>query len=171
MNELKILIDREEIRGKIAYLAGRIREDYRDRTPVLISVLKGSSIFLADLIREINMPLEIDFVRMSSYGPGTESSGRVKIVQGLKSSISGRDVLIVEDIVDTGLSITALVKYLKRKKPASIKLVALADKPSRRKVPVKIDYLGFEVPNKFIVGYGIDWDEKYRYLPDIAVID
>jgi hypoxanthine phosphoribosyltransferase len=171
MSEPKILIGRDKIRVGIARLAREIREDYRDKIPVFISVLKGSSIFLADLIREINIPLEIDFVRLSSYGSGTESCSKVKIVQGLRSSIEDRDVLIVEDIVDTGLSITALEKYLRKKKPASIKLVALADKPSRRQVPVKIDYLGFEVPNKFIVGYGIDWDEKYRYLPDIAVIE
>jgi hypoxanthine phosphoribosyltransferase len=171
MDKLEIIISREDIRKAVERLARQIRKDYKGKTPVLISVLKGSSIFLADLIREINMPLEIDFVRLSSYGSGTESCGKVKIVHGLRSSIEGRDVLIVEDIVDTGLSIAALEKYLRKKKPASIRLVALADKPSRRRMPVEVDYVGFEVPNKFIVGYGIDWDEKYRYLPDIAIIN
>jgi hypoxanthine phosphoribosyltransferase len=171
MGEPRVLIDRKKIGKGVERLAAQIKEDYGDRNPVLISVLKGSSIFLADLIRALNIPLQIDFVQLSSYSSGTESSGNVKILQRLRTNIRDRHVIIVEDIVDTGLSIATLMKYLKRKKPASIKLCALTDKPSRRKVPVDIDYLGFTVPNRFIVGYGIDYNENYRYLPDISVID
>jgi hypoxanthine phosphoribosyltransferase len=138
---------------------------------LLVGVLKGSSIFFADLVRELNMPLQIEFVRLSSYGSGTESTGKVKILHGLRTPVRGKDVLIIEDIVDTGLSISYLTKYLSKKNPASLRLCALLDKPSRRKIPVKIDYLGFKVPDKFIVGYGIDWNEKFRYLPDIAVLE
>jgi hypoxanthine phosphoribosyltransferase len=171
MFEQKILISREELKKVIKRLAKKLKRDYKGKSPVLISVLKGSSIFLADLIRELNMPLEIEFMRLSSYGSRTESSGKVRIIQGLRASVKGRDVIVIEDIIDSGITITALLKYLKRKKPASLKLCALTDKPSRRKVPVNIDYLGFTVPNKFIVGYGIDFNEKFRYLPDICVID
>jgi len=171
MNEPEVLIHRDEIRESVEKLASRIREDYRDKTPVLISVLKGSSIFMADLIRALNIPLEIDFVQLSSYGCSTETSGKVKILQRLRTPVKGRDVIVVEDIVDSGLSVSTLMEYIKRKKPASLKLCALMDKPSRRIVPVNIDYLGFTVPDRFIVGYGLDWNERYRYLPDISAID
>ncbi|GAH17827.1 unnamed protein product, partial [marine sediment metagenome] len=130
-----------------------------------------SFMFMADLIRLLNFPLEVEFIRLSSYGAGKESSGRIKVVQGLRSPIKGRDVLVIEDIVDTGLTISFLLDYLWKRKPASLKLCALTDKPSRRQVPVTIDYLGFTVPNKFIVGYGLDWDEKFRYLPDICFVE
>ena len=138
---------------------------------MLICILKGSFVFLADLVRALDIPLEVDFVKLSSYGKGKETSGKVKMVQALKTPIKDKDVLVVEDIVDTGLTVSALLDYLRKKKPASLKLCALTDKPSRRKVPVTIDYLGFTVPDKFIVGYGIDWDEKFRYLPDVCYID
>jgi hypoxanthine phosphoribosyltransferase len=170
-DQLKILINRDDIRQKIFDLADNIKKDYGDTVPLLICVLKGSSVFLADLIRALDIPLEVDFVRASSYGSETESSGKMKMIQGLKTSIKGRHVILVEDIIDTGLTISSLMSYLKRKKPASLKLCALTDKPSRRKVPVTIDYLGFTVPNKFIVGYGIDFNEQYRYLPDICTIE
>ena len=127
--------------------------------------------FMADLIRLLDFPLEVEFIRLSSYGSGWESSGKIKVVQGLRSSIKGRDVLIIEDIVDTGLTISFLLDYLRKRKPVSLKLCALTDKPSRRQAPVTIDYLGFTVPNKFIVGYGIDWDEQFRNLPDICVLE
>jgi hypoxanthine phosphoribosyltransferase len=166
-----ILISRQEIKRTIAKLAKQIRKDYEGQNPVIISVLKGSAIFFADLIRELNMPLQIEFVQVSSYGSGMESSGKIKVVQRLRTSIKDRHVLVIEDIVDTGNTLSYLLKYLARKKPASLKLCALTDKPSRRKVPVKIDYLGFTVPDKFIVGYGIDYNEEYRYLPDICVIN
>ncbi len=171
MTQPKVLISRDQIKQAITELAKKIKKDYKGKEPVLIGVLKGSSIFFADLIRELNMPLQIEFVRLSSYGSGTETSGKVKILHGLRTPIKGKDILVVEDIVDTGLSLEALVKYLKKRGPASIKICTLLDKPSRRKVPVKIDFLGFKIPDKFVVGYGIDWNEHFRYLPDIAVID
>ncbi|MBM4446767.1 MAG: hypoxanthine phosphoribosyltransferase [Chloroflexi bacterium] len=167
----KVLITQEEIRQAVAKLAAEIRWDYQGKQPLLIGILKGSFIFMADLVRELGLPVETDFVRLSSYGAGTETSGKVKVVQGLKTPIKGRDVIVIEDIVDTGLTVSFLIDYLRKKKPASLKLCALTDKPSRHKVPVTIDYLGFTVPNKFIVGYGIDWNEKFRHLQDICCID
>jgi len=167
----KVLITQDEIKQAVANLAAEIRQDYQGKQPLLIGILKGSFVFLADLVRELKLPVEIDFVKLSSYGAGTETSGKVKVVQGLKTPIKGRDVLVVEDIVDTGLTVSFLMDYLKKKKPASLKLCALTDKLSRHQVPVTIDYLGFTVPNKFVVGYGIDWDERFRYLRDICCID
>jgi len=127
--------------------------------------------FTADLVRRLDFPLEVEFIRLSSYGKGQESSGKIIVKQGLHFPIKNRDVLVVEDIVDTGRTLAFLLEYLKKRNPASLKLCALADKPSRRQVPIAIDYLGFTVPNKFIVGYGIDWGEKYRYLPDICTLE
>ena len=167
----KVLITQDEIRQAVAKLASEIRRDYQDKQPLLIGILKGSFVFMADLVRELGLPVEVDFVKLSSYGSGKETSGKVKIVQGLKTPIKGRDVLVVEDIVDTGLTVSFLMNYLRKKKPASLKLCALTDKPSRHEVPVAIDYLGFTVPNKFIVGYGIDWNEQFRYLKDICYMD
>lgn len=167
----KILISREEIAKAIARLASEISRDYQGKQPLLIGVLKGSFVFLADLIRQLDLPLEVDFVRLSSYGPGRKTPGKLKMTQGLKTPIKNRDVLVVEDIVDTGLSVSFLLDYLRKKEPASLKLCALTDKPSRRQVPLSIDYLGFTIPNKFIVGYGLDFDEKFRYLPDICFIE
>jgi len=169
--KLTVLFTQEEVKQTIDRLASEIKKDYKDKKPLLICILKGSFIFTADLIRQINMPLEVDFVKLSSYGPNKTTSGKVKMIQGLNTPIKGRDVLVVEDIIDTGLTISALLDYLGKKKPASLKLCALADKPSRRNVPVTIDYLGFTVPDKFIIGYGIDWDEKFRYLPNICYIN
>jgi hypoxanthine phosphoribosyltransferase len=126
---------------------------------------------MADLVREIDMPLEVDFIRLSSYGSGIHSSGSIKLLSRLNQSVEGRHVLIVEDIIDTGLTTAYFIKYLKRKRPASVRLCALTEKPSRRKTAVKIDYIGFTVPDKFIVGYGIDWNEKYRNLADICYIE
>jgi len=166
-----ILFRREEIETTVKRLAAEIKKDYQGKHPLLIGILKGSFMFMADLIRFLNFPLEVEFIRLSSYGQGRETSGKVKVVQGLRSPIKGRDVLVIEDIVDTGLTISFLLDYLWKRKPASLKLCALTDKPSRRQVPVTIDYLGFTVPNKFIVGYGIDWDEKFRYLPDICFVE
>lgn len=165
-----VLISREQIATAVGRLAEEISRDYHDRHPLLIAVLKGSFVFLADLVRLLDFPLEVDFIRLSSYGGGKESSGRVKVVHDLGAGIEGRHVLVVEDIVDTGLTISFLLDYLKKKGAASVKLCSLTDKPSRRQVPVGIDYLGFTVPDRFIVGYGIDWDEKFRYLPDICFV-
>jgi len=167
----KVLITHDEIRQAITKLVAEIRRDYKGKQPLLIGILKGSFVFMADLVRELGLPVEVDFVKVSSYGTGMETSGKVRIMHGLKTKIKGRDVLIVEDIVDTGLTISFLINYLQKKRPASLRLCALTDKPSRHEVPVTIDYLGFTVPNKFIVGYGIDWNEKFRYLPDICFID
>jgi len=137
----------------------------------LIGILKGSFVFMADLVRSLDFPLEVEFIKLSSYGRGRESSGKVRVVKSLTSPVKGRDVLVVEDIVDTGITLSFLLDYLKKKKPASLRLCALTDKPSRRQVPLTIDYLGFTVPDRFIVGYGIDWDEKFRYLPDICYLE
>jgi len=167
----KVLITREEIGKAVTRLASEIKRDYQGKQPLLIGVLKGSFVFMADLIRQLDLPLEIDFIKLSSYGAAKETSGKVRVVQGLKTAIKGRDVLIIEDIVDTGITISSLLDYLKRKRPASLKLCSLTDKPSRRQVPVSIDYLGFTVPDKFIVGYGLDFDEKFRNLPDICFVE
>ncbi len=166
-----ILFTKGEIETTVRRLAGEISRDYRGKYPLLIGVLKGSFMFMADLIRLLDFPLEVEFIRLSSYGKDKESSGKVKVVQGLRSQIKGRDVLVIEDIVDTGLTTAFLLDYLQKKKPASLRLCSLTDKPSRRKAPVIIDYLGFTVPNKFLVGYGLDWNEKFRNLPDIGVLE
>lgn len=167
----KVLITQDQISQAVAKLATEIRRDYQDKQPLLIGILKGSFVFMADLVRQLELPVEIDFVKLSSYGAGTKTSGKVKMVQGLKTPIKGRDVLVVEDIVDTGLTVSFLLDYLRKKKPASLKLCALTDKSSRHQVAVTIDYLGFTVPDKFIVGYGIDWNEKFRHLQNICYID
>lgn len=169
--EPRILFTREEVKAAVNRLAEEISKDYRDKRPLLLGILKGSFVFMADLVRLLDFPLEVEFITLSSYGRGRESSGKVRVVKGLHTEIRGRHVLVIEDIVDTGHTISFLLDYLKRRKPASLRLCALMEKPSRRRVPLTIDYLGFSVPNKFIVGYGIDWDEKFRNLPDIGFIE
>ncbi len=166
-----MLINREHVKEKVAELAAQVQRDYADRTPLLIGVLKGSFVFLADLVRALDMPLEVEFIRLSSYGAAKESTGEVKVIQNLNSSVEGRDVLVIEDIEDTGLSLSFLLNTLRDQKPSSVRLCALLDKPSRRKTPVEIDYLGFTVPDRFIVGYGIDFNEQYRNLPDICYLE
>jgi len=168
--EPRILFSREKIEAAVKRLAAEIRKDYLGKRPLLIGILKGSFMFMADLIRLLDFPLEVEFVRLSSYG-GRETTGKVREVQGLLSPVKGRDVLVIEDIVDTGLTTGFLLDYLQKEMPASLKLCALTDKPSRRRTPVTIDYLGFTAPNKFLVGYGLDLDEKYRNLPDIYVVE
>ena len=165
------LLTREQISGAVVRLAAELNRDYKGKLPIVVGILKGSFIFLADLARLLEFPIEIDFVRLSSYGQGTETSGKVKIVSSPRIDLKGRDVIVVEDIIDTGLSIKHFLKYLEKKRPASVKVCTLADKPARRRVSVNIDYLGFTVPDKFLVGYGLDCDEKYRNLPDICVLD
>ena len=169
--KLSILFTKEQIEATVNRLAAEIRRDYLGKHPILIGILKGSFMFMADLIRLLDFPLEVEFVRLSSYGGGKETSGKIKVVQGLRSPIKGRHVLVIEDIVDTGLTTGFLLHYLSKKKPASLKLCALTDKPSRRQAPVNIDYRGLTVPDKFIVGYGLDWDERFRNLPDIYVVE
>ncbi len=169
--KLHILIQRDEIATVVRRLAAEISKDYRDKYPILIGVMKGAFIFMADLVRHLGFSPEVEFIRVSSYGRGKESLERVKLVHGPRSPIKGRHVLVIEDIVDTGRTQAFLMDYLSKKEPASLKLCALTDKPARRKVPVNIDYLGFTIPNKFIVGYGIDWAEKFRNLPDICFVE
>jgi len=169
--ELHTLLRRDEIETTVKRLAAEISEDYQGKSPLLIGILKGSFVFMADLVLLLDFPLEVEFIRLSSYSRSRQSSGRIKMVQGLCSEIRGRDVLVIEDIVDTGLTTSFLLDYLRRKEPASLKLCSLTDKPSRRGVPITIDYLGFTVPNKFIVGYGLDLDEKFRNLPEIYVLE
>lgn len=169
--ELRVLITAEEIQAAVQKLASDISQDYQNKTPLIIGVLKGSFVFLADLVRQLEFPLEIDFIKLSSYGSSQKSSGKIELAGDISSEIRGRDVLVVEDIVDTGLTTAFLLGYLKGKQPASVKLCALTSKPSRRQVQIKIDYLGFDVPDKFVVGYGLDCDEKFRQLPEIHSLE
>jgi hypoxanthine phosphoribosyltransferase len=169
--ELSLLFAREEISAAVKKLAAEIRQDYHDKNPILLGILKGSFMFLADLIRFLDFPLEVEFIRLSSYSRGTESSGKIKMVHRLQSNIRDRHVLVVEDIIDTGLTTAFVLDYLGEKKPASLKLCTLADKPARRRIPVKIDYHSLTVPDKFIVGYGLDCGERFRNLPDMYVLE
>lgn len=164
---------REEISAAVRRLAGEVDRDYQDRPPLLVGILKGAFVFLADLVREMKIPPDgIEFLRLSSYGESTVSSGRARVAMGLpRSSVAGRDVLVVDDIVDTGVTTAAALKYLARHRPASLKVCALVDKPSRRRVPVHIDYLGFTVADRFIVGYGLDLGQRYRHLPEIYAVE
>jgi hypoxanthine phosphoribosyltransferase len=165
------LIPRTDIEATVKRLAADITLDYKNKNPLIIGILKGSFVFTADLVRALDFPLEVEFIRCSSYGGGKETSGKVNMVRGLRIPVKNRHVLVVEDIIDTGTTLFFLMDYLKKKRPASLQLCALIDKPSGRRVPVKIDYLGLTVPDKFIVGYGIDCDEKYRNLPDICWLE
>jgi hypoxanthine phosphoribosyltransferase len=166
----EILIGAEELQAKVAELGRQISEDYRGRNPLLICLLRGAVVFLSDLIRSIDIPLEMDFMAISSYGASTESSGVVRLVMDLKSNITGRNVLIVEDIVDSGRTLAYILDNLQTRRPAGMKVCALLSKPSRREIQVKLDYLGFEIPDKFVVGYGLDYAEAYRNLPFIGVL-
>ena len=167
------LISQVEIASALKQMAVEIEQDYQNRSIVFIGILKGSFIFLADLVREVQIPLEnIEFIRLSSYGSSMVSSGQAKITMTPPSeAISGKDVILVEDIVDTGITTNTALQYLQNYQPASLRLCALLDKPAHRQVPIKIDYLGFTVEDRFIVGYGIDFDEKYRQLPDICYLE
>ncbi len=169
--EPRVLVGRQEIAAVVSRLAAEIGQDYREKAPLLVGILKGSFMFLADLVRLLDFPLEVDFIRLSSYGRGQQSSGKITVVPGLRSPLRGRHVLVVEDIVDTGLTTSFLLDYLRQEEPASLRLCSLMYKPARRQVPVTIDYLGFDVPDKFLVGYGLDWAGKYRNLPDICVLE
>jgi len=162
---------REQIESTVNRLAVEIAQDYRDINPILVGILKGVFIFIADLVRCLDFPLEVEFIHLSSYGSGRQTSDRVKVVQRLSYPIKDRHVLVIEDIIDTGITAAFLMDYLEKEKPASLKLCTLLDKPSRRRKLLKIDYLGFTVPDKFLVGNGLDYDEKYRNLPDICYLE
>ncbi len=166
-----VLIPEEQIRARVAELGAQISADYAGRELTLVSVLKGSLPFMADLMRAITIPVAIDLMEVSSYGgTATESSGLVRILKDLSSSIDGRDVLIVEDIIDTGLTLNYLIRYLRGKNPRSLHICTLLDKPARRLVDIPIDYLGFTIPDQFVIGYGLDYGEHYRNLPFIGVL-
>jgi hypoxanthine phosphoribosyltransferase len=166
----EVLIPSFEIQEKVRELGERITEDYRGERPLLVGVLRGAVIVLGDLMRNIDLPCEIDFIDISSYGTGTSSSGVVRILKDLQEDITGRHVLIVEDIIDTGLTLSYLKRSLLARKPASLEICALLSKPSRRRVELEVRYLGFEVPDEFVVGYGLDFAGAYRNLPDICVL-
>jgi hypoxanthine phosphoribosyltransferase len=165
--DFKVLLSRKKLEAIIAGLGEQIQKDYTGKELLLVGILKGSFVFLADLVRELKLSLDIDFVQLSSYKGDTRSSGEITLVRELTCQPDGRHILIVEDIVDTGLSLAFLCNYLHRKSPASLKICALLDKPARRKVPVEIDYLGLTIPDVYVVGYGMDINGKYRNLPDI----
>lgn len=171
MDKPRVFIPREEIEKKVAELADELRRDYQDKHPLLIGALKGSFVFMSDLIRKLNIPVEIYFIMLSSYGAGRETSGKIKLLQRVKTPIRGRHVLIIEDIIDSGFTVRFLLNYLGRRKPSSLKLCTMFDKPSRRVVEIPIDYVGFTIPDAFVVGYGLDLDEKFRYLPDLCVLE
>jgi hypoxanthine phosphoribosyltransferase len=166
----EILLSEQELRQRIAELGAQLAADYAGRTPILVSVLKGSIIFLADLIRSTPIPLSLDLMEVSSYGSGTETSGQVRILKDLSSSIEGRDVVVVEDIIDTGLTLNYLLRYLGERHPSSIRICCLLDKPARRLADIEIAYRGFTIPDRFVVGYGLDYDERYRNLPFVGVL-
>ena len=167
----EVLLSEEVIAAKVAELGRRIGADYAGRNLTLVSVLKGSLPFMADLMRQIALPLRIDLMEVSSYGgTSTESSGLVRIMKDLSASISGEDVLLVEDIIDTGLTLNYLMRYLRGKNPASLKICTLLDKPARRLVEIPVDYVGFEIPDQFVVGYGLDYGERYRNLRFVGVL-
>jgi hypoxanthine phosphoribosyltransferase len=167
---LEVLLSKEAIDRKITELAATINRDYEGKEILLICVLKGAVMFLSDLMRSLQIPVEIDFMAVSTYGASTKSSGVVKILKDLDCSIEGCHCLIVEDIVDTGLTLNYLKENLLSRHPASLKIITLLDKPERRKVSIQPDYCGFKIPDKFVVGYGLDFNGKYRYLPDICVL-
>lgn len=164
----RILISEEELHQRVSEMGAQITKDYEDRPLMLVGILKGANIFLADLARAIKGRVQLDFMVASSYGSGVESSGKVRIVKDLEGDLTGKDILLVEDIIDTGLTLYELKRYLEGRGAASVKLCTLLDKPERRKAHVHVDYIGYQVPNEFIIGYGIDYAEYYRNLPYIA---
>jgi hypoxanthine phosphoribosyltransferase len=164
------LLDEATIQARIVELAAEIRRDYADREPLVVCVLKGGFIFLADLVRHLDMPVNVDFMAISSYGAGTRSSGVVRILKDLETPIEGREVLVVEDIVDSGLTLHYLMRNLASRKPASLEVCALLTKPARREIDVPIRYVGFEIEDKFVVGYGLDYAERYRELPYVGTL-
>lgn len=172
MAEIKteILFPKEVINRRVGELAGQISRDYDGRELLLVGILKGAFIFMADLIRGISVPCRVDFIRLASYGGSSQSSGKVRITKDLETPIAGRDVLIVEDIIDTGFTLSYLAKVLREREPASLRVCAFLDKKERRQVPFEADYVGFTIPDGFVVGYGLDFNENFRFLPDVCVL-
>jgi hypoxanthine phosphoribosyltransferase len=168
--QIKVLLRGSAIRRRVHTLARRIERDYKGESLHLVCILKGACIFLADLLRELKLPVSVDFIAVSSYGKGSLPSGEVRINKDLDHSIEGIHVIIVEDILDTGLTLNYLYRILQSRKPKSLKIAALLDKPARRVKEVPVDYIGFEIPDKFVVGYGLDYAERYRHLPDVCVL-
>lgn len=166
----KVLITEEQLQEKVKELGARISEDYAGKKLLMVGILKGSVVFMADLMREVTVPTAIEFMAVSSYGSGVKTSGVVKIIKDINIPLEGWDVLIVEDILDSGMTLSYLTKYMKDKGARSLKIVTLLDKPERRKVDVYPDYFGFVVPDEFVVGYGLDYDELYRNLPYVGVL-
>lgn len=170
MEELKVLIEEEKIQQRVKEIAKQITKEYENKELILICILKGSTFFTVDLAKRINNKLKLEFIQVSSYYDSTTSSGKIEMKLDLKESIEGKEVIIVEDIIDTGRTLSYLMEHLKERKPKSLKLCTLLDKPERRIYDVKVDYVGFEIPDKFVVGYGLDVNEQYRNLPYIAYI-
>ncbi len=168
--KLKVLIRRAAIQKRVREVAHQITRDFQGQRIHLIGVLKGACIFLSDLVREINLETSIDFIAVSSYGKNKQSSGQVRLLKDLDSSIEGLNVIVVEDILDTGITLTYLLRVLEQRKPKSLRIAALLDKPSRRIKQVKADYIGFQIPNDFVVGYGLDYAERYRNLKDVCIL-
>jgi hypoxanthine phosphoribosyltransferase len=167
----EILIEQEVLAARVAELGAEVSGDYEGRDLLLIGVLKGAVFFMADLMRHLTVPCEVDFMAISSYGDATDSSGIVRILKDLDINIEGRDVLVVEDIIDSGLTLSYLIRNLESREPRSLEVCALLTKPSRREIDVPVRYVGFEIPNKFVVGYGLDFAERYRNLPYVGVLD
>lgn len=167
----KVLLTKEEILEKVRELGRQITRDYAGKKPVMVCILKGAAVFFTDLIREIDLPLTLDFMAISSYGSATKTSGIVRILKDLDNDILGKDVIVVEDIVDTGITLTYLSRILQQRGAKSLKIATLLDKPARRKVQdLKVDYMCFDIPDAFVVGYGLDYDQRYRNLPDIGIL-
>ena len=166
----EVLLTEEMLKNKVAELGAQITRDYADKEIFAIGILRGAVVFMADLIRAIERPVQIDFMAVSSYGMQADSSGIVRILKDLDSSITGKHVLIIEDIIDSGQTLSYLIKNLSERKPASIQLCTLMNKPERRKVDLPVKYVGFEIPNEFVVGYGLDYAEKYRNLPYLGIL-
>ena len=166
----EVLLEEATVQARVAELAAEISADYEGRDLLLVGVLKGAVFFMADLMRRLTVPCEIDFMAISSYGAATDSSGVVRILKDLDVNIAGRDVLVVEDIIDSGLTLSYLMRNLKARRPGSLEICALLTKPERREIDVPVRYVGFEIPNKFVIGYGLDFAERYRNLPYIGVL-
>ena len=170
-DKIRVMIPESDVDAKIREIAAQITKDYEGKEVRLVCILKGSVFFTCELAKRIELPVTLDFMCVSSYGDGTESTGRVKIVKDLDENIEGQNVIVIEDIIDSGRTLSHLLEVLKVRKPASVKLCTLLDKPERRVVDVKVDYCGFEIPDEFVVGYGLDYAQKYRNLPYIGVVE